>query len=83
MVPSTVGAVKGLWFGLRVGPRNTSPCLVCCSADRGPPKPQLATTTQFRVIVPLKKIEYGVYGDLILVIYSNPYSIYLRGTIRV
>ena len=32
------------------------------------------------VIVPLKWIEYGVYGDLII-IYPKPYSIYLRGTI--
>ena len=31
-------------------------------------------------IVPLKYIEYGVYGDLII-IYPKPYSIYLRGTI--
>ena len=31
-------------------------------------------------IVPLKQIEYGVYGDLII-IYPKPYSIYLRGTI--
>ena len=31
------------------------------------------------VVVPLKYIEYGVYGDLIR-IYSKPYSIYLRGT---
>ena len=29
-----------------------------------------------------KYIEYGAYGDLIL-IYANPYSIYLRGTILV
>ena len=33
------------------------------------------------LIVPLKKIEYGVYGDL-LVLYPKPYSIYLRGTIN-
>ena len=32
------------------------------------------------VIVPLGLIEYGVYGDLII-IYPKPYSIYLRGTI--
>ena len=32
------------------------------------------------VIVPLKQIECGVYGDLII-IYPKPYSIYLRGTI--
>ena len=31
-----------------------------------------------RVIVPLKWIEYGVYGDLIR-IYPKPYSIYLKG----
>ena len=29
---------------------------------------------------PLKYIEYGVYGDLII-IYPKPYSIYLWGTI--
>ena len=32
------------------------------------------------LILPLKEIEYGVYGDLILM-YPTPYSIYLRGTI--
>ena len=32
------------------------------------------------LIVPLKWIEYGVYGDLIIV-YPKPYSVYLRGTI--
>ena len=31
-------------------------------------------------IVPLKQIEYGVYGDLIIR-YPKPYSIYLRGTL--
>ena len=31
-------------------------------------------------IVPLKWMEYGIYGDLII-IYPKPYSIYLRGTI--
>ena len=31
------------------------------------------------LIVPLKQIEYWVYGDLIIV-YPKPYSIYLRGT---
>ena len=30
------------------------------------------------VIVPLKYIEYGVYGDLIIT-YQKPYSIYLKG----
>ena len=36
-----------------------------------------------RIIVPLKWIEYGaVYGDLVI-IYPKPYSIYLRGTIKV
>ena len=34
------------------------------------------------VIIPLKSIEYGVYGDLII-IYPTPYSIYLRGTILI
>ena len=36
----------------------------------------------FRVwgIVPLKYIEDGVYGDL-LITYPEPYSIYIRGTI--
>ena len=38
----------------------------------------VALRTLLRPIVPLKQIEYGVYGDLI-VIYSKPYSIYLRG----
>ena len=33
-----------------------------------------------RFIVPLKQIDYGVYGDLIT-IYPKPYSIYFRGTI--
>ena len=33
-------------------------------------------------LVPLKWIEYGVYGDLIN-IYPPQYSIYLRGTIDV
>ena len=33
-----------------------------------------------RVIVPLRKIEYVVYGDLILM-YPKPCSIYLRGTV--
>ena len=31
------------------------------------------------LIVPLKYIEYGLYGDLIIV-YPKPYSIYLSGT---
>ena len=31
-------------------------------------------------MVPLKYIEYGVYGDLIIK-YPKPYSIYLRGNI--
>ena len=30
-------------------------------------------------IIPLKYIEYGVYGDLVI-LYPQPYSIYLRGT---
>ena len=34
----------------------------------------------FSVIVPLKEIEYGVYGDPMLM-YPKPYSIYLRGPI--
>ena len=34
----------------------------------------------FRVIVLLKWIEYGIYGDLIM-IHPKLYSIYLRGTI--
>ena len=34
------------------------------------------------VFVPLKLIEYGVYGHLLL-IYAKPYSIYLRGTITI
>ena len=32
------------------------------------------------VIVPLKQIEYGIHGDLII-IYPKPYSIDLRGTL--
>ena len=31
-------------------------------------------------IAPLRQIEYGLYGDL-MIIYSKPYSIYLRGII--
>ena len=34
----------------------------------------------FKNIVPLESIESGVYGVLII-IYTKPYSIYLRGTI--
>ena len=30
------------------------------------------------LIVPLKKIEHGLYGDLIM-IYPKPYSIYAKG----
>ena len=37
--------------------------------------------TRFRVRVPLRYIEYWVYGDLIT-IYPMPYSIDLRGTVR-
>ena len=33
------------------------------------------------LIVPLKQIEYGVYGDLII-LYPKPYSIHVSGTIR-
>ena len=36
--------------------------------------------SSWKLLVPLKQIEYGVYRDLIT-IYSKPYSIYLRGTI--
>ena len=35
---------------------------------------------EIQVIVPLQKIEYGVYGDVII-IHPKPFSIYLRGTI--
>ena len=35
----------------------------------------------FKLIVPLKWIEYGGCGDLIIIIYPKPYSIYLTGTI--
>ena len=38
------------------------------------------TTEPVKYIVPLKYIEYGEYGDLIIK-YPRPYSIYLRGTI--
>ena len=34
--------------------------------------------TWVQCMVPLKEIEYGVYGDLII---TWPYSIYLRGTL--
>ena len=37
-------------------------------------------TCSCRFIVPIKEIEYGVYGNLIL-IYPKPYAITLRGTI--
>ena len=40
----------------------------------------LYASENFPKIVPLKLIEYGVYGDL-LKMYPKPYSIYLRGTI--
>ena len=45
----------------------------------------LAVALQLRftvlgAMVPLEQIEYGVYGDLII-ISPRPYSIYLRGTI--
>ena len=33
-------------------------------------------------VVPLKYIEYGVYGDL-LIIYPKPYSVLLMGDNRV
>ena len=33
-------------------------------------------------IVPLKWIEYGVYGDPDCFLPTKPYSIYLRGTIN-
>ena len=33
---------------------------------------------EWRAIVPLKWIEYGVYGDL-FIIYTKPYSIYFNG----
>ena len=33
-------------------------------------------------MVPLQQVEYGVHGDLIL-IYPEPYSINVRGTIDV
>ena len=32
-------------------------------------------------IIPLKQIEYGVYGDLVIM-YPKPYSIYSRGDYR-
>ena len=35
-----------------------------------------------KLIVPLKYIELGVYGDLIIT-YPKPYSIYLRGIILI
>ena len=34
----------------------------------------------YQHIVPLKKIEYGIYGETIKT-YPKPYSIYLGGTI--
>ena len=33
-------------------------------------------------IVPLKEIEHGVYGDLVI-IYPRPYSIYLGGILYI
>ena len=33
------------------------------------------------VLIPLKQIEYGAYGNLVI-IYPNPYSIYLWGILR-
>ena len=41
---------------------------------------RLDSMSQNYAIVPLEQIEYGVYGDLII-IYLKPYSIYLRGTL--
>ena len=36
------------------------------------------TVSSLQGIVPLKSIEYGVYGDLVI-IYPKPYSVYLQG----
>ena len=44
-----------------------------------PDPPNLET---LHPIVPYKLIEYGVYGDLLIIVYPKPYSIYLRGTIH-
>ena len=41
---------------------------------------QLGYVRGLGCVVLLKYIEYGVYGDLII-LYPKPYSIYLRGTI--
>ena len=32
-------------------------------------------------VVPLKQIEYGVYGDISIIYHPKPYSIYLRGSV--
>ena len=41
----------------------------------------MEATISYRVRVPLRELEYGVYGDLIMV-YPKPYSIYVRGDYR-
>ena len=40
----------------------------------------LSSSSRVLVVVHLKQIEYGVYGDLIIT-YPMPYSIYVRGII--
>ena len=44
--------------------------------------PGLRPLWSLEFIVPLKQVEYGVYGDLII-IRPKPYSIYLKGVYRV
>ena len=36
----------------------------------------------FRVIVPLKQLEYGVYDGYLNMFVGNPYFIYLRGAME-
>ena len=60
------------------GPRDTDSDIL--GSLLGSPTFRGSTMLGFRVIVPRQWIEYGVYGDLIM-INPKPYSIYLRGTI--
>ena len=46
-----------------------------------PSAPQETTGGSVWTFVPLKQIEFGVYGELIIR-YPKPYSIYLRGAYR-
>ena len=64
---------------------NTPSCYTCLLRETRSSESEFRDTKMESLnveslIVPLKQIDYGVYGDLIL-IYPKPYSIYLRGTI--